>query len=71
MYLDFVRQTRRYGLRRHPRFREIPRFATCVYHFTLPGVSQVDDEYRLSPTDRWLVGEDHTGFKGHAVSMCP
>ena len=40
MYLDFVRQTQRYDPRRHPRSREIPRFATCVYHFTLSGVSQ-------------------------------
>ena len=31
----------------------------------------VDDEHHLSSTDRWLVGEDHTGFRGHAASMCP
>ena len=40
MYLDFARRTERYVLRRHPRSREIPRFATRVYHFTLSGVSQ-------------------------------
>ena len=31
----------------------------------------VDDEHRFSSTDRWLVGDDHTGFRGHATSMCP
>ena len=40
MYLDFTRQTQRYVPRRHSRSREIPRFATRVYHFTLSGVSQ-------------------------------
>ena len=25
----------------------------------------------LSSTDRWSVGEDHTGFRGHVISMCP
>ena len=31
----------------------------------------VDDEHRFLSTDRWLVGDDHTGFRGHATSMCP
>ena len=31
----------------------------------------VDDEQCFSSTDRQLVGEDYTGFKGHAASMCP
>ena len=31
----------------------------------------VDDEHRFSSIDRWLVGEDHTSFRGHATSMCP
>ena len=31
----------------------------------------VDDEHRLSPIDRWSVGEDHTDFRGHAASMRP
>ena len=31
----------------------------------------VDDEHRFSSTDRWSVGEDYTGFRGHAASMCP
>ena len=30
-----------------------------------------DHEYSLLPTDRWSVGEDHTGVRGHAVSMRP
>ena len=29
----------------------------------------VDDEHFFSSTDRWLVGEDHTGFGGHAAGM--
>ena len=40
LYLDFTRRTQRYVPRRHPRSREIPRFATRVYHFTLFRVSQ-------------------------------
>ena len=31
----------------------------------------VDDEHCFPSSDRWLVGEDHTGFRGHATSMCP
>ena len=42
MYLDFARRTQRYDPRRHFRSREIPRFATRVYHFTLSGVSHFD-----------------------------
>ena len=41
MYLDFARRTQRYVPRHHPRSREILRFATRVYHFTLSGVSQL------------------------------
>ena len=31
----------------------------------------VNDEHCLSPIDGWSVGEDHTGFRGHAASMRP
>ena len=31
----------------------------------------VDDEHCFLFTDRWSVGEDHTGFRGHATSMRP
>ena len=31
----------------------------------------VDDEHCFSSTDRWSVGEDHTGFRGHVASMRP
>ena len=31
----------------------------------------VDDEYCVSSTDKWSVGEDHKGFIGHAASMYP
>ena len=30
----------------------------------------VDDEQCVSSTDGWSIGEDHTGLRGHAVSMC-
>ena len=39
MYLDFARRAQRCDPCRHPRSREIPRFATCIYRFTLSGVS--------------------------------
>ena len=39
MYLDFARRTQRCDLCRHSRSREILRFATCIYRFTLSGVS--------------------------------
>ena len=31
----------------------------------------IDDEHNVSSVDRWLVGEDHTGFRGLATRMCP
>ena len=31
----------------------------------------IDDEHYVSSIDRWSDGEDHTGLRGHAVSMCP
>ena len=31
----------------------------------------VDEQNCFSSTDRWPVGEDYTGFRGHAASMCP
>ena len=31
----------------------------------------VDDEHCVSSVDRWSVGDDHTDFRGHAVSMRP
>ena len=48
MYLDFARRTQWYDPRRHPRSREIPRFATCAYHFTLSGVSHPSPLKRIS-----------------------
>ena len=30
----------------------------------------IHNEYCVSSTDGWLVGEDHTGLRGHAASMC-
>ena len=40
IYLDFARRTQLYVPCRFLRSREILRFATYVYHFTLSGVSQ-------------------------------
>ena len=48
MYLDFAKQTQRYVPRHHPRSREIPRFATYVYHFTLSEVSHSSPLKRIS-----------------------
>ena len=31
----------------------------------------VDDGHCVSYTNRWSVGEDHRGFRGHVVSMRP
>ena len=32
----------------------------------------VDDEHRFFlSTDRWSIGDDHTGFRGHVASMRP
>ena len=31
----------------------------------------IDNQYCVSSTYGWSVGEDHTGLRGHAASMCP
>ena len=31
----------------------------------------VNDEYYVSSVDRWSIEEDHTDFRGHAISMHP
>ena len=59
MYLDFVRRTQRYDLRRHPRSREIPKFATRVYHFTLSGVSQFG--HPVNKTSTFKMGFNKEG----------
>ena len=48
-----------------------PRFTTLLEELPKGYGDAIDDEHRPSPTDRWLVGEDHTGLRGHAVSMWP
>ena len=55
MYLDFARRTQRYVPRRHSRSREIPRFVTHVYHFTLPGVSQ--EPCIMIPLSIWNIDD--------------
>ena len=46
-------------------------YDTLLEEFLKGDGDVVDDEHRFSSTYRWSVGEDHTGFSGHAVSMCP
>ena len=60
MYLDFARRTQRYDPRRHLRSREIPRFATRVYHFTFSGVSHIKSFFT-----------DDMVFVGCALPSCP
>ena len=58
MYLDFVRRTQRYVQRRHTRSREIPRFATRVYHFTfIRGLTVISCPYHVTYTIKaiWTI----------------
>ena len=48
-----------------------PRFTTHFWKSCLKAMGTVDDENRFSSTDKWSIGEDHMGFRGHATSMCP
>ena len=50
----------------------IPDFSTLLEEFPEGHGDAVDDEHHFFlSTDRWLVGEDHTGFKGHVASIRP
>ena len=47
-----------------------------IYDTILEGFPKVhgdtiDDEHYISSSDRWSVGEGHTGFRGHDASMRP
>ena len=46
-------------------------YGTLLEEFPKGYGDTTDDEHGVSSTDRWLVGEDHTGFRGHATSMRP
>ena len=46
-------------------------YSTLLEEFLEGHGDTVDDEHRFSSINRWSVGDDHIGFKGHATSMCP
>ena len=46
-------------------------YSTLLEKFPEGHGDTVDDEHHFSSIDRWSIGEDHTGFRGHAMSMCP
>ena len=45
--------------------------STILKEFPKGHRDAVNDEHCVSSIDRWLVGQDHRGLRGHAVSMCP
>ena len=46
-------------------------YGTLLEEFPKVYGDTVDDEHCVSSTNRWLVGEDHIGFRGHVASMPP
>ena len=46
-------------------------YGTLLEEFPKGYGGTIDDEHCISSVDRWSVGGDHTGFRGHATSMCP
>ena len=42
-------------------------YSTLLEEFPKVHGDTVDDEHNVSSVDRWSVGEDHTGFRGHAA----
>ena len=46
-------------------------YDTLLEEFPKVYGNTVDDEHYVSSIDRWPIGEDHTGFRGHAASMRP
>ena len=50
----------------------IPDYDTLLEEFLEGHGDAVDDEHCFFfPTNRWLVEDDHTEFKGHAASIRP
>ena len=47
-----------------------PRFTTLLEKFPKGYGDTIDDEYCVSSVDKWSIRENHTGFRGHAASMC-
>ena len=48
----------------------IPDYDTLLEEFPEGHGDAVDDEHLFLSIDRWSVKDDHTGFRGHAASMC-
>ena len=50
----------------------IPDYGTLLEEFPEGHGDVVDDEHSFFlSTDRWLIEEDHIGFRGHDASMRP
>ena len=45
-------------------------YSTLLEEFPKGHGDTVDDDHCFSSIDRWSVGDDHTGFRGHVTSMC-
>ena len=45
-------------------------YGSLLEEFPKGYVHTDDHEYSFPPTEKWLVREDHTGVRGHAMSMC-
>ena len=46
-------------------------YCTLSEEFSKVHGDTVDDEQCISSVGRWLVEEDHIGFRGHVASMRP
>ena len=46
-------------------------YSTLLEEFLKGYRDTVDGEHCVSSVDRWLIREDHIGFRGHAASMRP
>ena len=44
-------------------------YGTLLEEFSKIHRDKIGDEHNVSSIDRWSIGEDHTGFRGHATSM--
>ena len=46
-------------------------YDTLLKEFPKGYGDRADDEHNVSFVDRWSIRDDHTDFRGHAVSMHP
>ena len=46
-------------------------YSTHLEEFLKGHGDTIDSEHCVSSAEIWSIGEDHTGFRGHAVSMRP